>query len=160
VISKVNLLYGDGDILSGFLNVHSWYQGEPNDEIRIGDVKNLDYLVADSQLTELIATDVLDYLILGEAAPVMANWIKKLRHGGKIVVGGIDLLKVCQSFNDYAINLETANKLIHGSQDQPHKVRRFNLTLNGVADFLKEQGLKIMKRRYAGFQYLIEAERP
>ena len=130
---KVNLLYGEADILTGYLNLHPFAISDDDEKnIRIADIKNIDRHVCDAEATEIIATDVIDYLSLYEVPKVLGHWIKKLRHGGKIVIGGTDMNEVTRGFIHGDIDLETTNKLLHGLQTQPHLVKRVNLTLLGV----------------------------
>lgn len=157
---KVNLIYGEADVLSGYLNLHPFAMQDTED-VKIADIKNINRWVNDAEALEIIATDALDYLVLYEVPRVLAHWISKLRHGGKIVVGGTDMQEVARGFVNGDINLETANKLLHGMQTQPHLVKRVNLTLIGVCAFLEnDYGLQIMKKRKAGYNYIVEAVRP
>jgi hypothetical protein len=157
---KVNLIYGEGDVLSGYLNLHPFAMQDTED-VKIADIKKLDRWIADAQATEIIATDVIDYLTLYEVPKVIAHWAKKLRHGGKIVIGGTDMNEVARGFVNGDINLETTNKLLHGQQTQPHLKKLVNLTGIGLAQFLtQDAGLKILKVRSAGYNYVVEAERP
>lgn len=157
---KVNLIYGEGDVLTGYLNLHPFAM-QDTDEVKIADVKNIDRFVCDAEANEIIATDVIDYLVSHEVPKIIQHWVRKLRHGGKIVIGGIDMNEVTRGFVNGDLDLETTNKLLHGQQTQPHLVRRVNLSLIGIANFLNEDcGLKVMKKRMAGYSYLVEATRP
>lgn len=159
---KLNLIYGEGDYLNGYLNLHPFAMQETEQpKIRIADIKNLDRWVSNAEATEIIATDVIDYLLIQEVPQIIAHWISKLRHGGKIVIGGTDMLEVSKAFHEYEIDLQTVNKLLHGQQTQPHLVKRVNLTLMGIKTFLQtdNHGLKIIKTRRAGYNYIVEAQR-
>jgi len=156
---KINLIYGEGDVLSTHLNLHPFAM-QDTDTVKIADVKNIDRWVCDAEATEIVATDVIDYLILYEVPKVIEGWIKKIRHGGKLIIGGTDMTEVCRAFSNGEIDLETTNKLLHGLQTQPHLVKRVNLTLIGVVGFLQNDfGLHITKKRKAGFNYIVEAVR-
>jgi len=156
---KINLLYGEGDVLTGYTNLHPFAK-EETEHLRIADVKNLDRFVENAEATEIIATDVIDYLMLHEIDTIIKHWITKLRIGGKIVLGGTDLHTVSKAFANYTIDVDAINMLLHGSQTEPHLVKRVNLTLTGLCTFLNEAcGLKIIKRRMAGYNYLVEAHR-
>jgi hypothetical protein len=157
---KVNLIYGQGDTLNGYLNLHPFAM-QDTENTKIADVKNIDRYVCDAEATEIIATDVVDYLVLYEVPEVISHWIKKLRHGGKLIIGGVDVAHVSRDFSKGDIDLETTNKLLHGIQTQPHMVKRVNLTINGICQFLQgDHGLKIIKKRHDGYNYIVEAARP
>jgi predicted SAM-dependent methyltransferase len=157
---KINLIYGEGDILNTHLNLHPFAMQE-TDDVKIADVKNIDRFVCDGEAEEIVALDVLDYLVLYEVTKVIGHWVQKLKIGGTLIIGGTDMTLVCKSFAEGDIDLETANKMLHGIQTQPHLVKRVNLTLLGVCNFLMQdcQGLQIMKKRYNGHNYIIEVRR-
>lgn len=157
---KINLLYGVGDYLNGYLNIHP-FSVEETDSLKIGDVKNLDKWVQDAEAKEILATDVIDYLPLNEVNPTITNWVKKLRHKGTLVIGGVDLFEISKGVYQYELDIPTANKLLHGLQQEPHLFRRANFTIFGITDYLANtHGLVIMKKRITGYTYTVEAIRP
>ncbi len=144
---KLNLLWS-GHALNGYINVDPFGFGEEGKVV--ADVKNLDDVVDDAEATEIIAEDIIDFLPLGDVERVIEHWIKKLRHGGKIIVGGTDMFEVCKAFSNYTIDLAMANYLLHGAQEKPWEERHANFTLIGLAQFLKERGLNIISKRIYG----------
>lgn len=155
-MSKINLIYGVGDTLNTHININPFVEEESENVIR-GDVVNLDKHVDDSEATELIATDVLNYIPLGKCGEAIENWIKKVRAGGKIVVGGVDLLEVCKDFSQYRIDITEANLLIHGRQDKPYLHRKNNLTITTLCEYFLSAGLKINKKRIKDYKMIVEA---
>jgi len=159
-MEKVNLIYGDGDILHTHVNINPFAEEEKDGEIIRGDVTNLDKYVDDGELEELIAYDVLDYIESIKAEDSIANWVKKIKIGGKICIGGTDLIEVCKSFSQYRIDINLANELIHGTQEKPYLIRRVNFTAIGLADYLQVQfGLKIGRKVVNNYKMLVEAHR-
>lgn len=156
---KINLLYGHGDFLQSHLNINP-FSLEETESMKIGDIRNLDGWVDDAEATEIIAMDVIDYFSLAEVNPILDHWISKLRHGGKIVIGGCDALDAAKALSQYELDLQTFNMLIHGTQDQPHLYKKTTLTLIGIVEYFREHGLKIIKQRKHGINYVVEAKRP
>jgi hypothetical protein len=156
---KLNLLYGHGDHLQEYININP-FALEETDNTRIADVKQLDSIVEDAEATEIIAADVVDYLSMEEINKALDHWISKMRHGARLVIGGCDSYDAAKALVQFEIDLETFNLLVHGTQDQPHLFKKMCLTLSGLCDYLEEKGLKIIKKRRNGLNYVVEAQRP
>ena len=168
---KINIIIGSSNYKSGYINIDPTLKrkGElvelenSNDDqsnIVKTDIRNLNDIVEDSECKELIAEDVLDFLELSESRTVLSHWISKLRHGGKIIVGGTDIYEVCRLFYKQAIDLNTLNSIIHGNFSEPWDVKMGHSTLEDLQEFLQSQGIKIIKKRIQGFKMIIEGERP
>jgi hypothetical protein len=156
---KLNLLYGHGDHLQEYVNVNP-FALEETDNVRIADVKQLDGIVEDAEATQIIASDVVDYLSLDEINPVLDHWISKMRHGATLWIGGCDSYDAAKALTQFEIDLETFNMLLHGTQDQPHLFKKTCLTLTGLCEYLEDKGLKIIKKRRNGLNYVVGARRP
>lgn len=145
---KLNLIL-NGEPLTGYTNVDPY--GFNNSDKVVADLRNLDDVVDDAEAEEIIAEDVIDFLPLNDIESAINHWIKKLRHGGRIVIGGVDMYEVCKAFSSYSIDLATTNRILHGPQDKPYNERHANFTIIGLSDFLEERGLKILSKRVYGF---------
>ena len=168
---KINILIGGTDYKSGYINIDPTLkrksesialENSNDDQSNIvkSDIRNLDDIVSDSECKELIAENVLDFLELSESRAVLSHWISKLRHGGKIIVGGTDIYEVCRLFYKQAIDLNTLNAIIHGDFSQPWDVKMSHSTMENLQEFLQSEGIKIIKKRIQGFKMIIEGERP
>lgn len=139
---KINLIMGDGPSKTGYKNVRN--------------VQNLDMAACDAEVTEILAIDVIDYIPINETNKTLDHWVSKLRMGGKLIVGGVDAFSVAKAFSVYQISIDEYNELVHGG-DKPRLV---SLTMGGLISYFEQKhGLKIIKKRYDGFSYLIEVER-
>lgn len=158
---RINLLYLEEGARAGFVNV-SPFATEETDELKIGDPTfNLDKLVDDAEATEIIANDVIDYLPASIVMDVLDHWVGKLRHGGRLVIGGTDLYEVCKGFTTYALDVHQANAHLHGhAADNPQYIKKITLTALGLSNFLATLGLKIVKKRVTGYHFIVETERP
>ena len=158
-MDKINLMYGPGDVLHTHLNINPFAEEEDGKTIVRGDVKNLDKYCDDSELSELIATDVIDYIPAYENRETIDNWIKKIRLGGKIVIGGIDMFEVCKSVALYETDNFEANILLHGEQTKPYMMRKCNFTAIGLAEYLEEKGIQVIKKRIHNYKMIVEGKR-
>lgn len=156
---KVNLLLNKKATRSGFLNIDPL--AEPGDTDRVlGSVSNLDEFVDDAEIDELVAIDVIDYLPANELDNVLDNWIRKIRHGGSVTVGGVDIREVAKALAFQQIDITTANLLLYGSQQSPCEYRKATLTLQKLIDVFKSRGFKIIQKRLNNYYYHVKAERP
>tara|TARA_X000001036_G_C19990839_1_gene526151 strand:+ start:32 stop:511 length:480 start_codon:yes stop_codon:yes gene_type:complete len=159
-MQKVNLIYGKGDVFDTHLNINPFAEEEIENKIIRSDVTNLDKHIDDGELDELLAYDVIDYISITDAESCIANWVKKLRVGGKICVGGTDLIEVCKSFSQYRVDITTANELIHGSQEKPYLIKKINFTCIGMCEYLESHfGLNIIKKSVNNYKMIVEAVR-
>ena len=84
---------------------------------------------------------------------MLSGWVKKLRHGGRIVVGGVEIDEVCKAFISKAIDVNQFNKLVHEG-------RVSQITTTDLEKILINHGLTITKKRTDNFNMIIEAIRP
>lgn len=155
---RINLMWGNGQPLSGYVNVdpHTYNkEGVVN-----ADVTNLDDIVGNSEATEIIASDVIDYLPKDIAQKTIAHWITKLRHKGKIVIGGHDLYEISKIVSQKGVDIDEISGIIHGSQNQPWEFKTSHTTAPKLAENLEQHGLRVLKKRVSGFKMIVEAVRP
>ena len=157
---KVNITVGSSHHLNGYLNIDPITGGEEGAEAVKCDIRNLDNLVLDSQCYEIIAEDVMDYLTMEDASLALSNWVQKLRHGGKIIIGGTDIYEASKQFNQGVIPIRDYNNIIHGTMDHPWEVKLSHNTVANLEAGLRLHGIKILKRRINGLSMVIEGERP
>lgn len=118
---------------------------------------NFDKLVQDAEATEIIADDIIEYIPAEQAITVISYWMRKLRHGGKLILTGIDAYLVAKAFAEHMINVDEFNGLIHGNPTN----KCINLTTFGLVHFLTENfKAKILTKRIDGYSFVIEAQRP
>ena len=160
-MDKINLIYGEGDVFHTHLNINPFSENADGKILVRDDVSNLDKYADDSELTELIAIDVIDFIPANKTSEVIDNWVKKIRIGGKIVIGGVDLFEVCKCLSQYKIDTYDANALIHGNQNKPYMIRRVNFTAIGISEYLKDKfGFEIISKNISNFKMNVEARRP
>lgn len=155
---KINLLINSTNVRKGFINVDPF--ATPNDGKLRGNVGNLDGIVDDAECEVLVCDDVLDFIPQDVSGDVLVNWIKKLRHGGTITIGGVDLREVSLAFSRQEIDLQSANILIYGNQRLPVSYRKSSSTIQHVIGLLKSRGLDILDKKVDSCFYSVTARRP
>ncbi len=159
-MDKVNLIYGVGDIMLTHVNINPFAEEADGINVIRSDITNLDNHVDDSELKELRSVDAINYIGLDKVESAINNWCQKIRLGGKIVIGGIDLMEVCKSFSEYKADLTEVNTFLHGSQDKPYLIRKSSFTAIGLSEYLESKfNFTIIKKRVNSYRMIIEARR-
>tara|TARA_Y100001938_G_C8074820_1_gene425355 strand:- start:1378 stop:1863 length:486 start_codon:yes stop_codon:yes gene_type:complete len=159
-MTKVNLIHGEGDVLDTHLNINPFTKKTEDGLLVRGDLTNIDKYVDDAEAEEIIAMDVIDYISTTKTAETIANWISKLAIGGRIVIGGIDIIAVSKSLADYSLDIASANLLIHGKQDEPYLIKRASFSAYDLAEYLEvTYGLGIVKKDIQNYKMFVEAQR-
>lgn len=151
---KINLLLNSDQIRNDFLNIDPL---APNNTI--GDITNLDDLVDDAEATEFIALDVIDYLPPSALDAILTNWLKKIRHGGLITIGGVDIMQVAKALYRQEVSMTEANILLYGRQSAPWEYRKTTLTMGAIIGILQQNNFKIIQKRMEIYHYIVKAER-
>lgn len=153
---KIRLTVGEKEKLNGYTNIDPITKF---DGISI-DVRNLDGLASDAECTEIIAEGVIDFLHKEDFVLAISNWVKKMRHGGKIIVTSIDALEVAKSFSRKKIDIRAFNEAIHGNFSEGWDVFLSHTTIEELSSVLESLGLVITKKRINGIKLMVEAKRP
>jgi hypothetical protein len=158
---KINLLIEQPNILSGYLNISPVLI---NEKILKGQPDKLDDFVEDNECKEIIASYITDYYPSSKIGPMIDHWIAKLRHGGQLIMEGIDLEEISRGFlshqlksNTTSSNLQNMNDVLYGDE----KLKKQSmLTCGDLAGALKQCGLKIIRSSINNYRYSITAIRP
>lgn len=118
-----------------------------------GNISCLDDKVCDAEAEEILATDVINFIPVEEVERIIDAWLIKLRHGGKIVIGGIDAYEVCRSVAQASSSIADFNNIVHSG-------RVSQISISHLIDILSKRGLRILKKRISGFNMVVEAQRP
>lgn len=123
------------------------------------DFRSLDNICGQAECKEICAPEMMDYVHCGEVMNVLKNWVSKLRHGGRIVVGGTDLYEVSKGIVAGQVDTVNSNKTIYGSANLYPFVKIGMYTRHDIESILLELGLKIDKKRVNNRCYVVEAVR-
>jgi hypothetical protein len=158
---KLNLLWGTNKTLSGFINIDPFCSVEGTPEKVNSSVSNLDGVCEDAEADLIIATEIINMLPSWKVDDTIEHWIKKMRHGGHIILEDFDIYLITKAIQNRNISLVDANTLLYGDQNEPHKYRQSCLSGESLVKMLKSHDLKIIKNRILdNYKFLIEAERP
>jgi hypothetical protein len=150
---KIHVHINDEDALSGYIDI---CLGQVQD--RDGE---LDAHVEDAEANEIILNNTLEFIPLPELTGFLTHVVKKLRHGGSLIVTGVDALSVAKDYSQYKMSIEDFNILLHGNQQDANNIKTATLTLHGMCNFLANDfGLKIIRKGLEDYNYVIEAQRP
>jgi hypothetical protein len=109
-----------------------------------------------NELTELECLDIVEFIPRQMFDQVIAHWVSRLAHKGRITLSFVDLYTVSRLFFLQKLSLAEMNFLLHGDQ-QPKVV---NLTLPEASKILEKLGLKIIRKDLDGVKGTIIGERP
>lgn len=125
--------------------------------IRGNDIRKLDDdLVGDSECTEILAPNIIDFIPLNSLYLTIQNYIKKLRKKGEIILGGTDVYMLARDIAAKTRHPTEVNQYIFGGPNS----WEFKSCLVGVTDLvglLEGFGLKITHKSLDGLNYLVKA---
>lgn len=161
---KLNLLMYSNTLLGGYTNIDPYPNLEGSqqtftEEKQQGDVQNLDWIVDDGECDEIIATDIIDFVNIPQKQQIIQNWAKKVKIGGKLTIGGTDVVSVSKALHQSNISLEEAGYLLYGDPNFPFGNRRGCLSLDFMVNFLESIGFRILNKRTIQYTYAVVAER-
>jgi hypothetical protein len=108
--------------------------------------------VEDSEATEIIASDVINFVSLSSLEELISGWIKKMRHGCTLVLGGVEIDEVCKALVSKAIDINKFNETIYEG-------RTSQISRPELEKILIKHGLKITRKRSDNFNMVVEAIR-
>lgn len=154
---KVNLLINNAaDVRSGYLNIDPFAQSDDGAGRFKCGLDRLDLLVDPGECEELVAHDVLDAYPAQSVDAVLDHWLSRLAHGGTIALSVVDMREVARAFLAGSLNLEEANKLLHGVG----VTKKSTLSVDILSDVLEGKGMKVLVRRVENYRAVVVAQRP
>lgn len=156
---KINLLLGNNDLRSGYINVDPLASGEDRQRYK-ADWTNLDDLCCAGEAQEIVALEVLNYLGRDAADKVLAHWVSRLGHGGTLTVSVIDPNRIARALISGELSEQDANGLLYGQQSQPWQCRKLAYSLATLSDKMRQLGLQVLKQVHHGYQCCVMAVRP
>lgn len=123
------------------------------------DFRSLDSVCGQAEATEICAPEMMDYIHSNDIMNVLKNWVSKLRHGGRIIVGGTDLYEVSKGVVSGQLDTVSGNKTLYGNAQLFPFVKIGMYTRHDIESVLLELGLKIIHKRVNNRCYVVEAAR-
>ena len=107
--------------------------------------------------TEILADEVLDYIHTDEFESYVTNLVAKLRHGGTIVIGGIELIETLKATIRGQITESQYNEFVFGAKGTKRKSGCHSLPK--LVELLQNLGLKVQKKKIEKNRMVVEATR-
>ena len=120
--------------------------------------QNLDEYADDGELEELVSDGTVEYIPIHKVMEVLMGWVKKIKHGGTIIVSGVDAYLTAKAFVDGYISIEQFNVYVHGTPNEDNKT--VNLTTIGIVNLMVSLGLTIKHKRLDINKFVVEGTRP
>lgn len=114
---------------------------------------NLDNIAENNECTDIIAGELLNFIEIGKLYSTLSHLAMKLRHGGKLCIGGIDCRLLALSIINGSLNPKEYNDIIYGEN------RLGMFPSEDVVSILLNCGLDIVTREVNSINYLIVCER-
>jgi len=123
-------------------------------------LSDLSNMIDDNECLEILAPEMIDYIPINQMETIIGAWVKKLRHGGKIILGGKDIYEIAKRIVRGEFDTKVANLVMYGSQSGVWDISRGKINLKDLVDLLERFGLQITKKKLNGIDMLVEAQRP
>lgn len=141
---------------SGYVNIDPCPKQSPAQcDILIGDPRISVGAAEDNECIEILAPNMMNYLHHTEIVPFLQSWIKKLRHSGRFIIGGIDGFEVAKKYARGEINTIDFNTCLYGPQKTAWGYYLGTITLHELTAILEQLGLKIEKREVTNGRFMI-----
>lgn len=155
---RINLLLDNKtDIRINYVNIDILADG--TDERMRGDITNLDSFVCDNEAEEIVAHNILEYYPSSLISQIMSNWLKKLIHKGRLIIGCTDIDLVAKAIIEGKIDRVSLDCLIYGEQKHNWQFKKCALSCEKLCDWLENKGYKIIHKRFNKFNFVITCER-
>lgn len=157
---RLNLLLdGANECRSGYVNLDPLAPPDDPERTR-GSIVDLSPVCEAAEATEILALDVVTYWPRKVAGEMIAHWVSRLAHGGKLTISLPDAEEVSRAFYMGQIDFETYSEFVHGAQQRGWDERKSGGTLEKLVAYLSGFGLKILAKRVVDYKALVTAERP
>ena len=152
---KLNIMRSGGDYLNGYTNIAQ--SENPNyPDIQCGDATTLDWIADNGEMDEIIADKVLEQFPTEITDQVISNWVSKLRVGGKIVIGILDLYEVVRMAHFRLMTIEQFNNITFGKNNDRRSLLSTQQLIEKVC---KPHSLKVVDHTLTGADSTITFER-
>lgn len=141
--------------LNGYTNIDPI----PGEGKVVGDFHSLDAFCQDSECLEILAPDLLDYVHGSDILNVVDNYVKKLRHGGRIIIGGTDFVEVAKKVATGEMHVHEANVAIFGKSKLAWESKQGCYSVADLVGLLTEKGLLLEVKRVNGTSFIVSAYR-
>ena len=155
---NINIIYNKAEYINGYINVSPFDQD--NKDIIKSNIFDLYDICDNGECSQIIALDTIEYLPHNKSYEVISNWTGKLKVGGQLILGFVEILECCNLYHRGNIKHDDFNSLIHGSQEKSHliKLSSFSAPLL-IENLTKQHTIKMMKHTLNGVDTCLVFER-
>jgi hypothetical protein len=147
---KLNITIG-GQAKNGYFNIDPTAKDDEAEKTAI-PLDQLDKVVDDSECTEIILENILQYIKQQHIGPLFNNIIKKIRHRGKLILIFDDINVILKHFLRGAINLQELNDILYNAKQSTH-------TISSIEGVIKGFNLSILSKELNQTKAIIIAQR-
>ncbi len=160
---KLNLLMNSTDVRANYINIDPFPTLPEHqvfsEEKKQGDIRSLDWITDDGECEDILALDIINFLSPPEIERVTAGWCRKLKQGGSITLGTLDLREICRSMVHSNMPVPDAILALYGPQSQGWDIRKNALTLQILEQILQQNGCRITKKRSNNYKSIVTGQR-
>lgn len=128
-------------------------------EVYAGDFKDLDLIAETASCVEILAENVVDYVNVDRVIDVINHWVSKLRHGGRIIIKGVNLESLVKKFLNGELTTLDFNKILFGESNHPWQHKSGCINLEDVDETLRKAGLRVVHKKLDDVEYVIIGQR-
>lgn len=143
--------------IPGYLNLRQTPSDIPS--VNQCEPANISYFVDDAECDELYVEGVLHHIHCEEVRNVLQHYVSKINHGGTLRITDEDFASICKAVVVGGITSEEGNKLLFGAGQNSYEFYLGSYSMRDIVGILKEFGLRILKQRINGFQFVVEGYR-
>lgn len=153
---RLNLIVNQANYLQDYINICPYAEFEDNNVV-YGDFNDLSMFVDDGEADEVRAISVLECFAFTDLSKLLDQWIKKVKLGGLLTVGGTELTLICKAAVNRELTFEDVVKYLYGNSIHERKLCTLNsLYLRGL---LEQKKLQIKLHRITNYNFVVQAER-
>lgn len=115
----------------------------------------LDEYCDKNECEEIYGPYILNYIGPDKLLDVTAHYISKLRHGGKILLGGTDLYNVAVKIVNGDVSFMDSNRLLYNTLPV-WNLKQGCYSAMIISDIFENAGLKITKKYIDGDNFIVE----
>jgi hypothetical protein len=126
-----------------------------NTYTNFGFRRNLDEVCQPNEAFEIYCPTILDFIPFAEHTNFINHLLSKLRHGGKLVIGGTDIVSVSLALFTKTLSTEQVNSLLYG--DRVGETKRGMTCLEQVRSIVSQH--LVIQKLIPGMNFVVEAIR-
>jgi hypothetical protein len=123
------------------------------------DHRCLDGVAETNECTEILAPTILNHIHASELERTLDHYISKLRHGGKLIIGGTDIRDIAKKIIKDELTYGQANILLYGMAPFNWVNQCGSYCMYDIVELLRTRGLKVVSQKCDDINFIVEAHR-